>query len=92
MIKTFRHRGLRRLYERDDPSKVGADLVNRIAVALADLDEASKPGDLNMPGYRLHRLKGDLSGLWSMSISGNWRITFRLEGGDVYDVDLVDYH
>ena len=92
MIKTFRHRGLRRLYERDDPSKVGADLVNWIAVALADLDEASKPDDLNMPGYRLHRLKGDLSGLWSMSISGNWRITFRLEGGDVYDVDLVDYH
>ena len=92
MIKTFRHRGLRRLYERDDPSRVGADLVNRIALALADLDEASKPGDLNMPGYRLHRLKGDLSGLWSMSISGNWRITFRLESGDAYDVDLVDYH
>lgn len=92
MIKTFRHRGLRRLYERDDPSRVGADLVDRIAVALADLDEASKPGDLNMPGYRLHRLKGDLSGLWSVSISGNWRITFRLEGGDAYDVDLVDYH
>ena len=92
MIRTFRHRGLRRLYERDDPSRVGADLVNRIALALADLDEASKPGDLNMPGYRLHRLKGDLSGLWSMSISGNWRITFRFEGGDAYDVDLVDYH
>ena len=92
MIKTFRHRGLRRLYERDDPSRLGADLVNRIALALADLDEASKPGDINMPGYRLHPLKGDMVGLWSISISGNWRITFRFEGGDVYDVDLVDYH
>ena len=67
-------------------------MVNRIALALADLDEASKPGDINMPGYRLHPLRGDKVGLWSISISGNWRITFRFEGGDVYDVDLVDYH
>ena len=92
MIHTFRHRGLKRLYERDDPSRVGADLAKRVALALADLDDASKPSDLDMPGYRLHPLKGDLAGLWSISISGNWRITFRVEGGDVYDVDLVDYH
>ena len=92
MVKTFRHRGLRRLYERDDPSRLGAGLVNRIALALADLDEAGKPGDINMPGYRLHPLRGDKVGLWSISVSGNWRITFRFEGGDVYDVDLVDYH
>ena len=92
MIRTFRHRGLKRLYERDDPSGVGADLANRTALALADLDDASKLGDIDLPGYRLHPLKGDMKGLWSISFSGNWRITFRFEGGDVYDVDLIDYH
>ena len=92
MIRTFRHRGLKRLYERDDPSRVGADLVERIAVALADLDDAGRPNDVNLPGYRLHPLRGDQEGRWSISISGNWRIVFRFEGGDVYDVDLVDYH
>ena len=59
---------------------------------LADLDAASKPSDVDLPGYRLHPLRGDLEGLWSISISGNWRITFRFEDGNVYDVDLVDYH
>ena len=92
MIRSFRHRGLKRLYERDDPSKVAANLANRIALALADLNDASSPRDIDMPGYRLHPLKGYMKGLWSISVSGNWRITFRFEDGDVYDVDLVDYH
>ena len=92
MIRSFRHRGLKRLYERDDPSRVAANLANRIALALADLDDASSPRDIDMPGYRLHPLKGYMKGLWSISVSGNWRITFRFEDGDVYDVDLVDYH
>ena len=92
MIQTFRHRGLKRLYERGDLSRVRADQVERIALALADLDEANKPSDLNLPGYRLHPLKGDQKGFWSISISANWRIIFRFEEGDVYDVDLVDYH
>ena len=92
MIRSFRHRGLRRLYERDDPSRVAAFLANRIAVVLADLDDANKPRDIDLPGYRLHPLKGRMRGLWSISVSGNWRITFRFEDGDVHDVDLVDYH
>ncbi len=92
MIRSFRHRGLRRLYERDDPSRMAADQLNRITLALADLDAAGKPSDLDLPGYRLHPLRGDRRGLWSISITGNWRITFRFEAGDVYDVDLVDYH
>ena len=92
MIRTLRHRGLKRLYERGDPSRVRADQSERIALALADLDSASKPSDLDLPGYRLHPLKGDLIGFWSISISGNWRIIFRFEEGDAYDVDLVDYH
>jgi proteic killer suppression protein len=92
MIRTFRHRGLKRLYEREDPSKVRADQVERIKLALADLDDALKPQDLDLPGYRLHRLKGDLQGFWGIWISANWRIIFRFEGGDAYDVDLIDYH
>ena len=78
------------MYERGDVSRVGSDLSDRIA--LADLDDARKPSDLDLPGYRLHPLKGDLKGYWSISISGNWRVTFRIEDGDAYDVDLTDYH
>lgn len=92
MIQTFRHRGLRQLYVRGDSSKVRADQADRIALALADLDSASKPSDLDLPGYQLHPLKGNRRGYWSISISANWRIVFRFEDGDAYDVDLIDYH
>ena len=67
-------------------------MADRIALALADLDDAGTPSDLDLPGYRLHPLKGDLKGYWSISITGNWRLIFRFEDGDAYDVDLVDYH
>ena len=91
MIRRFRHRGLKRMYERGDPSRVGPALADRVA-ALADLADARKPLDLDLPGYRLHPLKGRLKGYWSISISGNWRVIFRFEDGDAYDVDLIDYH
>ena len=80
------------MYERDDPSSVSPDMADRIALALADLDDAGTPSDLDLPGYRLHPLKGDLKGYWSISLTGNWRLIFRFEDGDAYDVDLVDYH
>ena len=92
MIRSFRHRGLRRLYERDDPRRIAADQLARITLALADLDAAGYPSDLDVPGYRLHTLRGNRRGLWSISITGKWRITFRFKAGDVYDVDFVDYH
>ena len=92
MILSFCHKGLRRMYERGDASKVAPDLTSRVSLALADLDGASKPSDVDLPDYRLHRLKGRLKGHWSISISGNWRMTFRFENGDVHDVDLADYH
>ena len=92
MIRSFRHRGLKRMYERDDPSRVGTDIADRLRLVLADLDSASKPSDLDLPGYRLHPLKGKLKGFWSISVSGNWRVTFRFDNGDAYDVNLVDYH
>ncbi len=92
MLRTFRHRGLKRLFQRDDASGVSADQLTRIEDVLAHLDVAMRPTDLDLPGYRLHRLRGQRKGFWSVTISGNWRIIFRVEDGDVYDVDLVDYH
>ena len=80
------------MYARGDPSKVRADQAERIRLALADLDVASKPSDLDLPGYRLHPLKGNMKGYWSISITVNWRIIFRFEEGDAYDIDLIDYH
>ena len=71
---------------------MGPALADRVALALADLADARKPLDLDLPGYRLHPLKGRLKGYWSISISGNWRVIFRFEDGDAYDVDLIDYH
>jgi proteic killer suppression protein len=92
VIRTFRRRGLRRLFEQGDPSKVRTDQARRIADLLGHLDRAQRPSDLDLPGYRLHALKGDLKGTWSATVSGNWRITFRFVDGDAFDVDLVDYH
>ena len=92
MIQNLRHRGLKRLYERGDRSKVPPALVETIEEALTFLDIAQSSKDMDVPGYRLHKLKGKFNGFWSISISGNWRIIFRLDRGHVYDVDLLDYH
>ncbi len=92
MIRTFRHKGLKRLFESDNPSGVRADQVKRLRDVLAHLDLARHPSDLDLPGYRLHPLRGELKGNRSVTISGNWRIIFRFEEGDAFDVDLVDYH
>jgi len=75
-----------------DPSRVNAALRERLENVLSVLDAAAEPADLDLPGYRLHRLKGELKGLWSVTVSGNWRVTFRIENGNVLDVDLTDYH
>jgi len=92
LIKTFRHRGLKRLYEDGDARGVRSDQVKRIGYVLAHLDSAVRPSDMSLPGLRLHPLKGDLKGLFSLSVSGNWRVVFRFEDGDCFDVDLTDYH
>jgi len=92
VLRTFRHRGLKRLFERGDKSKLQAYQVVRIEEILARLDVAVSTNDLNTPGYRLHPLKGNLRGFWSIRVSGNMRIIFRIEAGDVFDVDLTDYH
>ncbi len=92
LIRTFRHRGLRRLYGRGDARRVPPDQRERIEIAIGYLDVASIPSDLDLPGYRLHPLKGTLAGFWSISITRNWRIVFRMHDGNAYEVDLVDYH
>ena len=92
MIGSFKHRGLKRLFERDDRSGIRPDLVDTIQEILTVLDDAATPQELNLPGYRLHPLKGDLKGLWSVTVRANWRIIFRFEGTDAFDVELIDCH
>lgn len=92
MIQSFRHRGLKRLFDHGDGRKIRADQRARVADVLAHLDAAETPSDLDLPGYRLHALRGSRRGVWSITISGNWRLTFRFEDGDAYSVDLEDYH
>ena len=91
VIRSFRHRGMKRLWE-GDPSRVSAALRERLENVLSVLDAAAQAPDVDLPGYRLHRLKGELKGMWSVTVSGNWRVTFRIEDGNVLYVDLVEYH
>jgi proteic killer suppression protein len=92
MIRSFKHRGLKRFYERDDRSGIRADLVDTVQEILTVLDDANTPQDLNLPGYRLHPLKGDLKSYWSVTVRANWRIIFRFQETDAFDVELTDYH
>ncbi|MBN2321787.1 MAG: type II toxin-antitoxin system RelE/ParE family toxin [Acidobacteria bacterium] len=92
MIQSFKHRGLKRLYETGDRSGIRPDLIHSIEDILARLDVSVVPQDMNLPGYRLHSLKGDLKGMWSVTVRSNWRIVFRFIGNDVFDIELIDYH
>ena len=92
MIQSFRHKGLERLYEKGDRRRIPPEHVSKVERILARLDVATRPSDMNLPGYRLHPLKAGLAGHWAVSISRNWRLTFRFSAGNAYDVDLLDYH
>jgi len=92
MIRSFRHRGLKRLYERGDRSQISSDMLDKVLNILALLDQASGPETMDLPGFRLHPLRGDLKGFWAVTVRANWRIVWRFEGTVVVDVDLVDYH
>jgi proteic killer suppression protein len=92
MVRSFKHCGLKRLYERGDRSGIRPDLLETVEDFLARLDEADTPQALNLPGYRLHPLKGELKGFWSVTVRANWCIMFRFEGTDAFDVELIDYH
>ena len=92
MIVGFRHKGLRRLFERDDASGIRPDLLDKVRTILAQLSEAQTIEDMRMTSFHLHPLKGDRKGLWSVTVRANWRIVFRFENGDAAAVDLIDYH
>jgi len=92
MIGSFKHRGLKRLYERGEYRGIRPDLLEAVEDILARPDAATTPQALNLPGYRLHPLKGELRGFWSVTVRANWRIIFRFEEEDAVDVELTDYH
>jgi proteic killer suppression protein len=92
MIKTFIHKGLERFYRSGNKSGIQAQHEKRIRLILGRLDASSEPKDMNLPGLRLHALQGNLSGSWAVDVSGNWRIIFKFEGANTFDVDLIDYH
>jgi proteic killer suppression protein len=92
VIRSFKHRGLKRLYERSDRSGIRPDLLDTVERILSVLDSATTVQALDLPRYRLHPLKGDLKGFWSVTVRANWRIVFRFEGEDAFDVELTDYH
>lgn len=92
MIGSFKHRGLKRLHERGDRSGIRPDLLETVERVLTVLDSATTPQALDIPRYRLHPLKGEWKGFWSVTVRANWRIIFRFEGTDAFDVELIDYH
>ncbi len=92
MIESFRHKGLKRLYEDDDHRLLPAEMVQRIREILTALDAAESLDGLNRPSFRLHPLKGRLKGFWAVTVRANWRIIFRFADSKVFDVDFVDYH
>ena len=92
MIKSFRSRRLRRLYERDISVRIPSELRGKLKKVLLFLDSMDDPKGANLPHWRLHRLKGDRKDQWAVSVSANYRVTFRFVEGDVEDVDLIDYH
>ena len=92
MITNIRHRGLKQYFESGSTRYLNTDQIDKIRRILGLLDAASGPKSLDLPGLRLHALRGDLKGFWSVSISGNWRIIFRFEGVNACDVDMLDYH
>jgi proteic killer suppression protein len=92
MIKSIRHKGLKKLYNTGSKQGILPEHASRLRIILARLDACSSPEDMNLPGLALHQLKGTLKGFWSVSVSGNWRVIFRLENGNALDVDYVDYH
>ena len=92
MIRSIRHKGLKRLYEDDDPRGVIAEHVVKLRDILARLDAAGTLADMELPGFRLHPLKGELKGFWAVTVRAKWRVIFRFAERDVLDVDYVDYH
>jgi proteic killer suppression protein len=92
MIESFRHRGLKRLFQNGEGKGVSPQFVDRVENILGLLDAATRVQDMALPSFRLHMSSGNLRGYWSVTVRANWRIIFRFEDGNAHDVDLIDYH
>ena len=92
MIQSFRHKGLRRLYEEDDARGALAEHVPKLRDILARLDAAASQEDLDLPGFQLHALKREYKGFWAVTVRANWRVIFRFSAGNAIDVDYLNYH
>ena len=92
MIRSIRHKGLRKLYETGSKAGIQASHANKLRMQLAALDTAQNIDDMDIPGFRLHELSGSLRDRWSITVNGNWRLTFEFRDGDAYLLDYEDYH
>ena len=92
MIKSFKHKGLRRFYESGNASGIQSGHAPKLRAQLAILEAATIIEDVDIPGYRLHRLKGARKDTWSITVSANWRLTFEFYEGNVYILNYEDYH
>jgi len=92
MIQNFKHKGLKKLFEKGNSSGVSANHLKRLKFILALLETAETVEDMDLPGLDLHELKDNRKGFISLKVSGNWRVTFKLENGDAFDVNYEDYH
>ena len=92
MIRSIRHKGLKRLYEDDDHRGVLSQHAERLRDILVRLDASTSVADMDLPGFRLHPLKGDLRGYWAVTVRANWRVIFHFADGDALDIDYLDYH
>ncbi len=92
MIKSFRHKGLQRYFETGSKAGIQVEHEARLKMRLTALDTATCIEDMNLPGFRLHQLKGDRKGLWAIDVNRNWRIVFAFEQGNAFVVDYEDYH
>jgi proteic killer suppression protein len=92
MIKKFKHKGLKKLFETGTVASIQAEHETRLRRILALLETTSTIEDMDLPGLNLHELKGNRRGTWSVKVSGNWRVTFQIDNGDVNNVDYEDYH
>jgi len=92
VIKSFRHKGLKKLYDTGGKQGVKPEHANRLRLIIARLDASQSPQDMDLPGLNLHPLKGEYKGSWAVSVSGNWRVIFSFEDNRAVDIDYLDYH
>jgi proteic killer suppression protein len=92
MITSFKHKGLEEFYEKGSTKGIQSNHARKLRMQLAALDTSLSIEDMDIPGYRLHRLKGSRKGFWSITVNGNWRLTFEFQDGNVHILNYEDYH